>query len=324
MKGVLMNSSQKIILSTCIICHLFAQSPGDFYSTLSSLTNPTFEDYILIQDFVTSYNAPYIKNYVDWKGRPKPREISIIDKSINDISRELITVKVMENKIENCIYIYSRINPLQIYYAQTLIEAIKSSGYKGHIIFQKGGWPNLEEGDLIFAHIPHAYKLCALREVRRLGYKKVLWLDANLLPVINLNKVFRIIGRKCVFSYKSKLQLKMLFHDREYIKLFNLSQNNMNRLYVIYSSIIGLDLTDRDAQDFIDDWTFECLYNEKSCFSQFAESALVSKILNDYFDEKNFNYKINHIDVDRVQDLEFTTQIPPQEILDQIAQGISP
>lgn len=317
-----MNSAQKIIFSIGLLSHLLAQSPGDFYATLSSLTNPTLEDYMLVRDFISSYNAPYIKNYVDWRRRPRPREILLIDHSIDDISRELITVKVMENNLDSCIYIYSTIDALQIYYAQTLIEAIKASDFRGHIIFQKGGWPNLAEGDLIFAHIPNAYKLCALREARRLGYKKVLWLDANLLPVIKLNKVFTIIGRKCVFSYKSMFKLKMLFLDREYIKLFNLSQNYMNRLYAIYSSILGLDLTDADVQDFIDDWTLQCLYNEKSCFSQFAESALVSRILNEYFDEKNYNYKVDHIDVDRVQDLEFTTQIPPQEILDQIAQGL--
>ncbi|HNA61599.1 MAG TPA: hypothetical protein PKW79_00780 [Rhabdochlamydiaceae bacterium] len=74
-----------------------------------------------------------------------------------------------------------------------LVEAIAKSDFKGHILYQVGGWPNVEAGDLSLVDVPYAFKVSFFREAKRLGYQRALWLDTSILPVVSLNQIFAMI-----------------------------------------------------------------------------------------------------------------------------------
>jgi len=84
----------------------------------------------------------------------------------------------------------------------TIARALERVGFKGHLLYRVGGWPSLQKGRLRFADVPYAFKPFMFEEVRDMGYKHILWLDACCIPIRNLTPIFKHIEKHgyCYFS----------------------------------------------------------------------------------------------------------------------------
>jgi hypothetical protein len=114
-----------------------------------------------------------------------------------------IAVNCTDDEKENCLLVYSSFNKAYPLGLKKLVDFVAKSDFKGHILYRIGGWPNVEEGDLKLAHVPYAFKPCFFREAKRLGYKRVLWLDTSILPVASLNDIFETISSRGYFAVPS-------------------------------------------------------------------------------------------------------------------------
>ena len=210
--------------------------------------------------------------------------------------------------MKNCIVIYTQLDDEEITCANNLITAIKDTDFSGHIIYQKGGWPNLEEGDLILAHQPYSYKISAIREALRLGYEKVMWINCNLIPESSINALFTRIVNNCVFAYKIPHSLLNLCYRDEYKKAFQFSRRKANQRFGIYKGVLGFDLQDSTCLTSITSWYNATLTSEMCSLMGLSEFALPSKIMSDTYDSSIFPDKNYHFDTSLPQDLEFSIQ----------------
>jgi len=164
-----------LLLITIFVSSLHPNRYSDeVYDMIQNISLPTYEEVLLVENYLATGTIPHVERMVDWKGRPLQRAIKLVDGSLDSIKHSIISVRNNKNKKENCIILYASFNGNQPSNIETLVREIQDSNYKGDIIMRIGGWPNIEEGALRFSHIPGAHKVCAFKEALRLGYKKAL------------------------------------------------------------------------------------------------------------------------------------------------------
>ena len=196
---------------SCSSGFLFTNPYSDeVYGAIVDIKNPTTEEYLSVENYIKNGIIPQIGLWVDWKKNPWPRDFTLIKGSSRLISREVSYVNCKKkDPLNNCIVLYASYNKEYPANILTLKNIIKRSKYKGHIISRIGGMPNMEGNDLRLSHLPHAYKVAAIREAVRLGYKKVLWLDCTVTPIIDLNTIFDRIEKNKVYAYTTSYALSM-------------------------------------------------------------------------------------------------------------------
>ncbi len=169
------------------------------YGQVHDICNPSNEDYRAFQKFLTKGKRPALAQLGDMEKRV--RNFCLIGKTEKETPLYgKIAVNCTDEDKENCLIVYASFNKAYPKGLKRLVDAVAKSDFKGHILYRIGGWPNVEEGDLSVAHVPYAFKPCFFREAKRLGYKRVLWLDASVLPVVSLNTVFEDIQAKGYFA----------------------------------------------------------------------------------------------------------------------------
>lgn len=280
----------------------------EVYNSIKNICNPTYAEYLLIENYLSNGVIPHIEKMVDWKNRPLKRAIKLVDGSLDSIKHSIIYVRNKKMEKENCIILYASFDGNQSINIDTLVSEIQKSNYEGDIIKRLGGWPNIEEGDLRFAHIPGAHKVCAFKEALRLGYKRALWIDSNFLPEISLKTLFDQIEESGLFCYKTQFSLLDLCRRGEYISSFNISKQAAKEVSIIHTGILGIDLERANNQALLSKWGEVTIAHEISSFTPFSVHSLFSFLLHDYYPTENFPFFIDHIDPKESKNLEFTRQ----------------
>lgn len=246
------------------------------YDELSSLTNPTNEDLFKVQQYLTYGERSIIKFLNDYE--PNARNIKIIGTEPNEQpQRGLIAVNCHESERENCLVIYSSFNKNYPRGLRRLVNFVKNSDFKGHILYRVGGWPYMEGGGLKLAHVPYAFKVCMMQEARALRFKRVLWLDTSILPVVSLNKLFDMIKEKGYFSMGNSHNIGPYMSEVA-LTAFGITQEQANEIPSCSAGITGLDLTTLLGRTILDQW-YGAAQNKVAFFSPRSDQNALSVIL---------------------------------------------
>lgn len=296
------------IFLSCSLRALFANPYSDeVYDAIVDITNPTTEEYLSVDDYIKNGTIPQIGLWVDWMKNPWPRDFTIIKGSASAISRKVTYVNCKKkDPLNNCIVLYASYNKEYPANVESLENIIKKSKYKGHIISRTGGMPNMEAGDLRLCHLPHGYKIAAIREAVRLGYKKVLWLDCTVTPIIDLSIIFDRIAKNKVYAYKTPYALSMLFNGQECLTIYELPVEESNASYCVHRSILGFDLTSSECLSFIENWYSKTINNELYSLTPYDQTSLVSYLLNQSYSPTLFPFALENINSNNPLTLEFT------------------
>ncbi len=142
---------------------------------------------------------------------------------------------------QRCIICYSSFNRNYPIGVKRLKKALSLIGYKGHFIYRIGGWPNLDEESLKYAHVLFAFKPFFFKEVKNMGYKNVLWLDSSILPLKPLDCIFEKIEKNGYFGYESNFILSE-YTNEFVLNLFKVSVDQADCIKTIEANILGLNL----------------------------------------------------------------------------------
>jgi hypothetical protein len=157
-----------------------------------------------------------------------------------------------------CIVVFASYNDSELKKVHTLLSELKEKGYSGHVLLRVGGFPNTQNGGLKLCHVPYAFKVAFLQEARALGYREVLWLDATIHPLTDLEMIFAEIERNgYFFTSLGSLQDNALFNRPEAAKTMGVSTSMYERIPHFSSLIFGLDMKNDKAFQFLTDWHTE-------------------------------------------------------------------
>jgi hypothetical protein len=116
---------------------------------------------------------------------------TIIDENKNKLPRkELIEIN---GGGDCCIVCYVTYTANYTEMLEQQIKELKRVGFKGFHLGFYGGYPNPTGEEIKFAAVPYAFKIFALKEAALLGFKKVMWLDAALVPNKNIQFLEKLL-----------------------------------------------------------------------------------------------------------------------------------
>jgi len=260
-------------------CHTMAAEELDVYKTLSDLLHPTIEDLQKIQQDILHNPRPEVKYLADKEFIP--REFQLIGNSPEEMPRYYHqVVNTSEEDRENCIIIYASFNERYPQGAERLFSRIVQSDFKGHVDCRIGGWPNVEQGSLVLAHVPFAFKVCFIKEMQKKGYKRVLYLDSSIVTTVSLNKFFDIIKEKSYFITRNyhNLDLEPLYMREEIAQFFGYSLEEARHLLSCSACVFGVDLTNEKVVQAIDYW-YSAAQDPHAFYSARSDQTALSLVL---------------------------------------------
>lgn len=246
------------------------------YQELSNLYNPTLDDLHKVQDYLTYGERSIIRYLQDYE--PNARNFKIIGTSpeeqpfFGDIA-----VNCDDNERENCLVVYASFNKNYPRGLMRLINFVKNSDFRGHILYRIGGWPNAAEGSLALAHVPYAFKVSFLKEAQAKGFKRALWLDTSILPVVSLNTIFEMIQEAGYFSMGNSHNIGP-YMTSPAIDAFGITFEEADKIPSCSAGITGLDFTTTIGKTILDRW-YRAAENKVAFFSPRSDQNALSIIL---------------------------------------------
>lgn len=246
------------------------------YSALSSITHPTLDDLYKVQGYLSNGERSNINFLDDYK--PNARNLKIIGNTFDELPQYGdIAVNCEESDRENCIIVYASFNKNYPRGLKRLVEFVKHSDFKGHVIYRIGGWPNIEGGSLALAHVPYAFKVSFFKEAEAKGFKRAFWMDTAILPVVSLNDIFDMIAESGYFVMGNSHNIGP-YTCRPSIDAFGLTIEQANEIPSCSAGIFGVDFTSPIGKDLIDSW-YRAAQNKVAFFSPRSDQNALSIIL---------------------------------------------
>lgn len=242
---------------------LYSYTDGELdqlWSSVSDINNPTLEDYRLIEDYLRSGRRPYLDGLVhsqfgDHNKFGFIRNFALVGPNQELPILEKYSLNVTEETKDRCVLIFGSYNGIYPQKAKKILAELQENGYSGHVLLRVGGFPNTPNGGLSICYVPYSFKVAFLQEARMLGFKEVLWIDTAIHPVTNLNKVFSLIKKRgFFFTYVGTLRSNQPSHLTPASDFLGISDELYDRVYHISSAILGLNMTNKKALDFLDMW----------------------------------------------------------------------
>lgn len=246
------------------------------YKEISSLTQPTLEDFYKIQDYLTYGERSIIRYLNDYE--PNARNFKLI----GTLPEEQplygdIAVNCDPEERENCVVVYASFNKNYPRGLKRLVDFVKNSDFRGHILYRLGGWPDIEGGSLDLAHVPYAFKVSFLKEAQAKGYKRAFWLDTAILPVVSLNTIFEMIKEEGYFSMGNSHNIGPYMSDYA-LAAFGLTREEANEIPSCSAGITGLDFTTDIGKTILEKW-YAAAKHKVAFFSPRSDQNALSVIL---------------------------------------------
>ena len=264
----------------CIQTHLIGKSNHSsdlIYKQIKDIYHPTLEDYYLIQNYLTYGEREGLEKLKRHYCRVQ-RNLKIIGSSVDELPQsEIIPVNTDIEDKQNCLVLYASFNLHYPDGLKRLIKLVKESDFKGHIIYHIGGWPDLEGGSLKLAHVPYAFKVCCFKEAQKLGYKRILWLDSSVIPLVSLNTIFTMIKENGYFSIKNSHKVGP-YCNAQAASYFGYTLEETYNILSCQAGFLGVDLTTKQGKKIID-LLYQATKDKNAYYSPRSDQTALSLIL---------------------------------------------
>jgi len=67
---------------------------------------------------------------------------------------------------------------------------LEEVGFNGHFLILNGGFPNPTGKEMKYVGVPYCFKIFMMMEAEKLGFEKVIWIDAACYAVNNVDTLF--------------------------------------------------------------------------------------------------------------------------------------
>lgn len=247
---------------------------------VENFRNPTLQDYRALQKGLTFGERKNLERLEDML--PLMRNVKLIGESITEIPVSgIVNVNCKEEDRECCVLVYATFNRNYPRGLRRLLDRIINSDFKGHVLYRLGGWPDVEGGSLSLAHVPYGFKPAFFREAQRMGFKRVLWLDVAVLPIVSLNTIFEMIREKGYFVMGNAPHCVGSFMHPCAAAYFGLTLAQTQTIPSCSAGLFGLDFTRPFAHRLFEDW-YRAALDEDAFFSKRSDQNALSILLDRY------------------------------------------
>ena len=121
-----------------------------------------------------------------------------------DSDKNLSPVKKLE-KIgygsDMCVMSFSSYNKHYPDLLKSIPDALKQTGFNGYFYYRLGGYPNPTGQEAQFIGVPYAFKIFMMLEAYKMGFTKIIWIDASMLPLNDPTILFTLLDSSETYFY---------------------------------------------------------------------------------------------------------------------------
>lgn len=250
--------------------------PASIYRQIQDITHPTLGDYRFIQNYLRNGK----RDNLDRLGNMQEglKAMKLIGPSSEEVPMTgSVHLNCSVADRENCILLYSTFNRNYPNGLKRLLQRIIDSDYKGHVLYRLGGWPDEDGGSLVLSHVPYAFKPSFFKQAQRMGFKRILWLDTSVVPLVSLNQIFAMIEEKGYFVMGNSHKIGP-FMNAEAAAYFGLTLSQTQEIPSCSAGLFGLDLTHPSSQLLLDMW-YKAAFDKDAFFSLRSDQNALSILL---------------------------------------------
>jgi len=257
----------------------------------------TYDEYVDIQKRLEAIN---LNDYIDSLYPPSGLRTTLnefkrrIGKGINakiiDIEVNIIPTKTL-HKIgnedsQNCFVCCTSLHDDRHEYSKQILQSLEEVGFNGYLLILNGGFPNPTGKEMKYAGVPYSFKIFMLLEAKKMGFNKVIWIDACCYAANNPNKLFDILAEDAFifrpFSanlFAPDTAINIILPNALEL-LSGLCNRDIKNDTNINSIVFGLNFNSKKVDTFIAKY-YEMVELGFTFFSAFPEEIVFSSILND-------------------------------------------
>jgi hypothetical protein len=163
--------------------------------------------------------------------------------------------------------------------ASQIHQSLEKVGYNGYFYLFNGGFPTPRGTEMKFAAVPYCFKIFMMLEAEKLGFEKVIWIDAACYAVNNPQRLFDILNEddaifRQFWPYTPGIPTYESSVFKETIDIINnITNENLVTSINVCSVVFGLNMKSEKIQKFINEYydgktwnTFFILFPRRSCY----------------------------------------------------------
>ena len=256
----------------------------------------TNEDLVVIQNKLREKNLDEFIEYLYPKGRQFNTPFDFISQRVKrGITAKLIDIpnnslpsknlyKIGNGNKNNCFVCCSTsLNSDRDYMTHDIHESLKKVGFNGYFYLFNGSFPNPTNTELKYAGVPYCFKIFMMLEAKKLGFDKVIWIDAGCYAVNNPEPLFDLLSENDVVFRSFPSNMFESFNHTVFpqtIELLNkLTNKDIRNDIKINTIVFGLNLNSEKIKDFIKEY-YEMVKIGLPFLSYFPEEVVFGSILN--------------------------------------------
>lgn len=169
--------------------------------------------------------------------------------------------------------------------SKNIHQSLESVGFNGHFYLFNGGFPTPRGCEMKYAAVPYCFKIFMMLEAEKLGFEKIIWIDAACYAVNNPQRLFDILNEndtifRQFWPYSPGIPTYESSVFNETINVINnITKGNLTNSVNMCSVVFGLNIKSETIQNFINEY-YEMVKIGTPFLSQFPEEVVMSAILN--------------------------------------------
>jgi hypothetical protein len=186
---------------------------------------------------------------------------------------------------KNCFVCCTQLSSDRCDFSKGILESLENVGFNGHFLLLNGGYPNPTGTEMKYVAVPYSFKIFMIMEATKLGFERVVWIDAACYAVLNPEPLFETLEINDVLfrSFPPNCFQPNSCDNTvlpKTIELLNLLFNRDIRNDIIVNSIVfGLNLNSQLILNFINEY-YEMVKLGLPFLSCFPEEVVFGCIFN--------------------------------------------
>jgi hypothetical protein len=154
---------------------------------------------------------------------------------------------------DNCIVSFASYDGVYASLLESIPSLLEKTGFKGHFLMLLGGYPNPTGKEPLYSATPYAFKIFSMLEAKKLGFHKVLWIDASFIPLQDPTPLFNWIEKEGCFFHPKKNNNRYLLPKTRDI-LLEKTGVDMYKTPCIRARVMGLDFSLEKVKKLIEEY----------------------------------------------------------------------
>lgn len=186
---------------------------------------------------------------------------------------------------KNCIVCWTCLFSNRCDASQTILQSLEEVGFNGHFLLLNGGFPNPTGTEMKYIGVPYSFKIFMMLEAKKMGFEKVIWIDAACYAINNLEPLFdKLESSYAIFTpfppnYFSNDTINNIVFPKTIELLNSLVNRDIRNDFTINSIVFGLNFASPMVTEFVEEY-YNMVKLGLPFLSSFPEEIVFTAILN--------------------------------------------